>query len=609
VLNQTQIIRWAKTACCGLLICLLSIGLVSCGGEEKPQTEETKEISTPEPALTEVAPPAIFEELRQTIDKYQPQVAITSPKNGEIIEDTRVGIEVDVKDYPLFKNEELGMGPHLHVILDNEPYRAVYTADEPIIFEDLSPGTHTIRMFASRPWHESFKNEGAYAQVTFHLFTETADNLPDPEKPLLTYSRPKGTYGAEPILLDYYLTNAPIRLPEEDIDAINTASQRDWRVRATINGESFIMDSWLPVYLEGFNTGRNWIKLELLDGDGNLIENAFNTAARLFTYEPRGEDTLSQLVRGELTAEEARVIVDAEYEPPKEQPEEEEEIVEPEVIEEEPSEAVTEEEKPETIPEEEEEETTPEPAVTEQEETETTPEPAVTEQEETETTPEPAVTEQEESISEPETTSEQEETETTPEPAVTEQEESISEPEEEESISEPETTSEPAVTEQEESISEPETTSEQVVTEEEETGTTSEPAVTEQEESISEPETTSEQEITEQEESISEPETTSEQEETETTPEPAVTEQEESISEPETTSEQEETETTPEPAVTEQEEAETVSEPETTSEQDVTEETSPQEEVTEEETNPASETELETTTSQPEETAREEKKK
>ena len=337
MLNQTSIRQWAKLAFSALVICILSIGLVSCGGEEPPQPEETKDISQPELTLTEVAPPAVFEELRQTLDNYQPQVSIVSPKNGEVIEDTRVSIEVDVKDYPLFKNEELGMGPHLHVILDNQPDRAAYTADEPIIFEDLSPGTHTIRMFASRPWHESFKNEGAYAQVTFHLFTETGDNAPDPEKPLLTYSRPKGTYGAEPILLDYYLTNAPIRGFEQESNSeveVNPASQRDWRVRATINGESFIMDSWLPVYLEGFEEGQNWIKLELLDGDGNPIENAFNTAARLFSYQPQGEDTLSKLVRGELTTEEARAIVDPDYRVPEEEEAEEEEVTPEEITEE-----------------------------------------------------------------------------------------------------------------------------------------------------------------------------------------------------------------------------------------------------------------------------------
>ena len=473
----SQTTQWVKLACCSLLIGLLSIGLVSCGGEEKkPPAEETEAVSQPKVTLTEVAPPAVFEELRQTLDNYQPQVSIISPNNGDVIEDTRVSIEVDVKDYPLFKNEDLGLGPHLHVILDNEPYRAVYTAEEPIVFEDLDPGTHTIRMFASRPWHESFKNEGAYAQVTFHLFTETGDNAPESEQPLLTYSRPKGTYGAEPILLDYYLTNAPIRLGEEDDTAINPASQRDWRVRATINGESFIMDNWLPIYLEGFEVGQNWIKLELLDGDGNLIENAFNTAARLFTYQPEGEDTLSQLVRGELTAAEARGIVDADYEVP-----------EPEVEEE----AVTEEEavaEPETTAD---EETTSEETVTEEE---TPAEP--------ETSTEPEATPEE--TSESETTAE----ETTSEEAVTE-EETPAETSESETTAE-EATPEEAVTE-EETSAEPETTAEEMTSEEAVTDQTSpESSVEETEAATASPaEMNADGEVSQEEE-----ETTSEETET-----------------------------------------------------------------------------------------------
>jgi hypothetical protein len=244
------------------------------------------------------------------LEAYQPQVKIVSPSPDEVLDDTTVSVQFQVQDLPTFKDGDLGMGPHLHVILDNQPYRAVYDIDRPLVFEDLSPGTHTIRAFASRPWHESFKNEGAYAQTTFHLFTKTDDNNPDPALPLLTYSRPKGTYGAEPILLDFYLTNAPLHLvaqenPEDEIT--------DWRIRVTINGQSFVLDRWQPVYLEGFKSGKNWVKLEFLDEQGNAVKNAFNTTARLIRYEPGGTDTLSKLVRGELTAEEARSIVEPGY--------------------------------------------------------------------------------------------------------------------------------------------------------------------------------------------------------------------------------------------------------------------------------------------------------
>lgn len=256
--------------------------------------------------LQEVSPPALLEDLRSSLSQYEPQLKIISPTPNAILEDTTIAVNFEIQDYPLFKDPDLGLGPHIHVFLDDRPYTAIYNTAEPLILENLEPGTHTLRAFASRPWHESFKNEGAYAQVTFHVFTETADNTPNPDLPLLTYSRPQSTYGAEPILLDFYLTNAPLHFlasadPEDDIP--------DWRIRATINGESFLIDRWEPIYLTGFKEGVNWVKLELLGEDGEPIVNAFNTTARLIEYYPGGTDALSRLVRGEVDREAALAIV------------------------------------------------------------------------------------------------------------------------------------------------------------------------------------------------------------------------------------------------------------------------------------------------------------
>jgi hypothetical protein len=158
-----------------------------------------------------------------------------------------------------------------------------------------------------RPWHESFKNDGAYAQTTFHVLTPTEDNRPNPALPLLTYSRPKGSYGAEPILLDFYLSNAPLHLvaQEDPTDAI-----ADWRIRVTINNESFLLDHWQPVYLKGFEPGQNWIKLEFIDEAGNLVANSFNNTVRVMDYHPQGTDTLSRLVRGDLPLAIAKGMVD-----------------------------------------------------------------------------------------------------------------------------------------------------------------------------------------------------------------------------------------------------------------------------------------------------------
>jgi hypothetical protein len=306
----------------GLLILLvLSPGLgmeaIAARGKERSGRTEQAKPTKLVGKLTETSPPQTIQELGKELEKYQPQVAILSPRQNEVLQDDTVSVRFEVKDLPIFKEENLGLGPHLHVFLDNQPYQPVYDLSQPLVLENLAPGTHSLRVFASRPWQESFKNDGAYAQAIFHVFAKTGDNQPEPGLPLLTYSRPQGSYGAEPILLDFYLTNAPLHLvaTEDTKDDIP-----DWRIRCTVNGESFILDRWQPVYLKGFKPGRNWVQLEYIDEKGNPIKNVFNNTVRLVTYEPGGKDTLSKLVRGDLSPQEAGRIVDLNYQPSAEAP-------------------------------------------------------------------------------------------------------------------------------------------------------------------------------------------------------------------------------------------------------------------------------------------------
>jgi hypothetical protein len=303
----------------GIILLLLSSlappALAAFGrGKSAPATTALpKTAAKPITRLAEAAPPIAIQTLGEAFEENQPRVSILSPKPNEILQSDRVSVRFQVNDLPIFKSKTLGLGPHLHVLLDNQPYQAVYDLNQPLELANLQPGTHTLRAFASRPWHESFKNEGAYAQTTFHVYTKTQENSPSKDLPLLTYSRPQGSYGAEPILLDFYLTNAPLHLVarEDQKDSIP-----DWRVRYTVNGTSFIVDEWKPIYLKGFQPGANWVQIELLDENGNPISNLFNNTARLVTYEPNGSDTLAKLVRGDLPIETALAITDPNYKPP-----------------------------------------------------------------------------------------------------------------------------------------------------------------------------------------------------------------------------------------------------------------------------------------------------
>lgn len=326
-----------KRICIYLLIFLLSWTIESCGDRIKTSSlSRSQPISSPisTTKLAEVAPPTAIEKLRRVMDQYEPQVTILSPKKDEILKENTVKVQIKVQNLPIFKDSDLELGPHLTLILDNQPSQAVYDIGEPVILESLTPGTHTLRVFASRPWYESFKNDGAYAQTTFHIYTQNGNNSLNPSLPLLTYNRPRGTYGAEPILLDFYLTNAPLHvIAQENPDVA------DWRIKATINGESFLLDDWQSIYLKGFQKGENWVQLEFIDEKGNKVENSYNNTVRIITYDPDYDDSLTKLVKGEIPIEVAKTIVDQNYVPKKlPVPIEPEPVAEEEKILEEPTE-------------------------------------------------------------------------------------------------------------------------------------------------------------------------------------------------------------------------------------------------------------------------------
>jgi hypothetical protein len=201
------------------------------------------------------------------------------------------------------------MGNHIHVILDNQPYEAYYNLDSEFELRDVKDGEHTLRVFPSRPWHESYKNAGAFQIVKFTVknggadaakptttnsgqqmsnantaaapegkaMAESTAGAVDMKKPLLTYSRPKGEYKAaeaDPIMIDFWLAGAKL-----------TGDGGEYRVRYTVDGgEAKFIDKWQPLWLSGWTAGKHTIKLELVDKDGNLVDNGgYNSTTREIT--------------------------------------------------------------------------------------------------------------------------------------------------------------------------------------------------------------------------------------------------------------------------------------------------------------------------------------
>ena len=208
----------------------------------------------------------------------------TQPNNNAKLKAGQNTFQYNVKNYELTKmtddahkkmiaNSEKGQ--HIHLILNNEPYIALYETTHK---QDLSEGHYVELSFLSRSYHESIKNPDAYVLRQFTVGNAPSKNV-DLNAPHLFYSRPKGEYvgkDAERIMLDFYLVNTEL-------------SENGNKIRATINGQEFMINEWKPYYMTGLPMGENTIKLELLDADGNLVPSPFNPVSRTITLKSGNE--------------------------------------------------------------------------------------------------------------------------------------------------------------------------------------------------------------------------------------------------------------------------------------------------------------------------------
>lgn len=274
-------------------------------------------------------------------DRAAPTLRFLEPRDGATITNSTVNVKLalagDLKGYKPGKDPATNMGNHIHVILDNQPYEAYYNLDQPFELRNVTEGKHTLRVFASRPWHESYKNTGSFQMVAFTVkggggdasrptTTATGQTMADNKnantkaantnantnaantnanaananaaatppregkemassqageidaaKPLLTYSRPKGEYkgaDADAIMIDFWLTNAKLE-----------GDGGQYRVRYSVDGgEAKFIDKWEPIWLTGWTAGKHTVKVELVDKDGNVVENGgYNSTSRDIT--------------------------------------------------------------------------------------------------------------------------------------------------------------------------------------------------------------------------------------------------------------------------------------------------------------------------------------
>ena len=240
--------------------------LVACSPVQKAEGESNTQEAQPTITLTKAPPSPNY----PNASLIKADVSIESGDSS-----TTVSYSFDVGGYELgVQTEDAGVrgiansgkGQHIHFIVNNGPYSAHYM---PGVSNQLDDGNYVVLAFLSRSYHESVKSSGAFHIENLRIgnVDSTATDLTTPH---LFYSRPKGIYSGEDakkLMLDFYLLNTSIS-PEGN------------KVRATINGAEFLIEEWMPYYIEGLPMGEVAIKLELLDVDGNALEGPFNNVER-----------------------------------------------------------------------------------------------------------------------------------------------------------------------------------------------------------------------------------------------------------------------------------------------------------------------------------------
>ncbi|MEB3264321.1 MAG: hypothetical protein VKJ66_08130 [Synechococcus sp.] len=231
--------------------------------------------------LREVAPPLAVQQLQAALAEHQPAVEILSPRAGSTLPEGPWTLQLAVRDWPLVDAGPLGLGPHLVLQIDDEAPRRLTDAEGlRLTLPPLNPGSHRITVYAARPWGEAVKSPGAQAQIVVHRVAANPLGVPAAGTPQLILTSPTGPGGGQPVLLDWLLLDAPLQHLRPNDEA--------WRLRVTVNGDSFLVDRQEPLWLQGWKRGSNALVLELVDGQGEPLNPPFNTLVQEVPLEPGG---------------------------------------------------------------------------------------------------------------------------------------------------------------------------------------------------------------------------------------------------------------------------------------------------------------------------------
>jgi hypothetical protein len=262
-----------------------SIAMASCG--EGSGTTDTKTATDTVKAVPMA--PVSLEPVSPSPEFPKASLSIKSVKADKVGKDSaKLTFNFDVKDYELklqtadngTKNcNNSDKGQHIHFILDNGPYKALYEPTNDITLPNDGK-EHYMVAFLSRSYHESIKSKGA--ALIYHFKIDEKGNLKkldDPKKPMITYSRPKGDYAGKDtanILLDFYVWNCSLAKDSFNVKAEIANSDRTTQTLTTT------ITKWEPNFIHNLGTGKCKVTLTLTDKDGKQVEGPQTSASREF---------------------------------------------------------------------------------------------------------------------------------------------------------------------------------------------------------------------------------------------------------------------------------------------------------------------------------------
>ena len=275
--------RWGlRRALVAVVLSLILLATTACGrqvGGAAPAAKaalagQASSIQAPSGSLQEVAPPGAVQQLNANLNERAPRLEVLAPADNTVLPEGPWTLKLKLQDWPIADAGPLGLGPHVVVQLDDAaPIRLTSPeALAAVSMPELRPGSHRVTVYAARPWGEAVKAPGASSQVRLHRVSRNGAALPAPGSPQLISVGPEGQVAGEPVLLDWLLLDAPLQHLRGD-DA-------QWRLRISVNGDSFLVDRQTPLWLKGFKRGSNALQLELLDGRGDPLNPPFNSLVR-----------------------------------------------------------------------------------------------------------------------------------------------------------------------------------------------------------------------------------------------------------------------------------------------------------------------------------------